>query len=124
MKSEAIRVVLLAGFGALAFMGTVASTVLAAATQVSAHRRAPPIPTALVEDVQSATADIEFMDYVGNGRVIKLAPHDVLVLSYLKSCEHETIAGGTVGCGHGAQRCPQAAKLSGSISPVMVARCD
>ena len=96
MKSEAIRVVLLAGFGALAFMGTVASTVLAAATQVSAHRPAPQLPTALVEEVQSATADVEFMDYVGNGRVIKLAPHDVLVLSYLKSCEHETIAGGTV----------------------------
>ena len=54
------------------------------------------IPTALVEDVKSATADIEFMDYVGNGQAIKLAPGDVLVLSYLKSCEHETITGGTV----------------------------
>ena len=57
---------------------------------------APLVPTALVEDVKSATADIEFMDYVGNGQVIKLEPGDVLVLSYLKSCEHETITGGTV----------------------------
>jgi hypothetical protein len=77
----------------------VASTVaavLAVATQASAHAPAPMIPTALVEDVKTATADIEFMDYVGNGQVIKLEPGDVLVLSYLKSCEHETITGGTV----------------------------
>src|SRR5580692_5483013 len=70
--------------------------VLTFTTQVSAHLAAPMIPTALVEDVKSATADIEFMDYVGNGQVIKLEPGDVLVLSYLKSCEHETITGGTV----------------------------
>ena len=72
------------------------AAVLAVATQVSAHAPAPMVPTALVEDVKSATADIEFMDYVGTGQVIKLAPGDVLVLSYLKSCEHETITGGTV----------------------------
>jgi predicted nucleic acid binding AN1-type Zn finger protein len=39
------------------------------------------------------------MDYVGTGQVIKLEPSDVLVLSYLKSCEHETITGGTVRVG-------------------------
>jgi hypothetical protein len=72
------------------------AAVLAVATQVSAHVPAPLVPTALVEDVKSATADIEFMDYVGNGQVIKLESRDVLVLSYLKSCEHETITGGTV----------------------------
>ena len=72
------------------------AAVVAVATQVSAHAPAPMIPTALVEDVKSATADIEFMDYVGNGQVIKLGPGDVLILSYLKSCEHETITGGTV----------------------------
>jgi hypothetical protein len=79
------------------------STALAAglimATQASGHAPAPLIPTALVEDVKSATADIEFMDYVGAGQVIKLRPSDVLVLSYLKSCEHETITGGTVTVG-------------------------
>ncbi len=72
------------------------AAVLAVATQVSARVPAPLVPTALVEDVKSATADVEFMDYVGNGQVIKLEPRDVLVLSYLKSCEHETITGGTV----------------------------
>src|SRR5580704_14702187 len=82
----------------MALRTLVAATVaaVALATQASAHLPAPMIPTALVEDVTSATADIEFMDYVGNGQVIKLEPGDVLVLSYLKSCEHETIIGGTV----------------------------
>src|SRR5258707_4816751 len=65
-------------------------------TEISAHAPPPLVPIALVEDVKSVTADIEFMDYVGTGQVIKLAPGDVLVLSYLKSCEHETITGGTV----------------------------
>ena len=72
------------------------AAVLTVATQVSAHVPAPMVPTALVEDVKSATAVIEFMDYVGRGQTIKLEPSDVLVLSYLKSCEHETITGGTV----------------------------
>jgi hypothetical protein len=57
------------------------------------------VPTALVEDVKSTSADVEFMDYVGTGQVIKLEPSDVLVLSYLRSCEHETITGGTVRVG-------------------------
>jgi hypothetical protein len=69
------------------------------ASGASAHLPAPLIPTALVEDVKSASADVEFMDYVGAGQVIKLRPSDVLVLSYLKSCEHETITGGTVTVG-------------------------
>jgi len=69
------------------------------ASGASAHLAAPLIPTALVEDVKGATAQVEFMDYVGAGQVIKLRPSDVLVLSYLKSCEHETITGGTVTVG-------------------------
>ena len=84
---------------ALRTLVAVTVAAVALATQASAHAPAPMIPTALVEDVKSATADIEFMDYVGNGQVIKLAPGDVLVLSYLKSCEHETITGGTVTVG-------------------------
>ena len=69
------------------------------ATEASGRVPAPMIPTALVEDVKSTTADVEFMDYLGTGQVIKLEPRDVLVLSYLKSCEHETITGGTVSVG-------------------------
>jgi hypothetical protein len=79
------------------------STVLAAGaiitTQALGHAPAPLIPTALVEDVKGTGVDVEFMDYVGAGQVIKLRPSDVLVLSYLKSCEHETITGGTVTVG-------------------------
>jgi hypothetical protein len=76
-------------------VATVAA-VLAVGTEASARVPAPLVPTALVEDVKGATTDVEFMDYVGNGQVIKLEWGDVLVLSYLKSCEHETITGGTV----------------------------
>ncbi len=81
------------------FVAASVAGVLAIATQASARAPAPAVPTAVVEDVKSATADIEFMDYVGKSQVIKLEPHDVLVLSYLKSCEHETITGGTVTVG-------------------------
>jgi len=72
--------------------------VVASVLSDASSAQAPPplIPTALVEDVKSGTADIQFMDYVGNGQVITLGPRDILVLSYLKSCEHETITGGTV----------------------------
>ena len=55
----------------MAFRTLVAAAVLAGVTPVSA---APLVPIALVEDVKSATADVEFMDYVGTGQVIKLAP--------------------------------------------------
>src|SRR5580700_9342309 len=75
---------------------TLVATTVAAVLAVATDVPAPMIPTALVEDVQGATAGVEFMDYVGNGQVIKLEPGAILVLSYLKSCEHETITGGTV----------------------------
>ena len=75
------------------------SGALVLAAPALAHLSAPLVPTALVEDVTSTTAGVEFMDYLGTGQVVKLQPHDVLVLSYLKSCEHETITGGTVTVG-------------------------
>ena len=62
-------------------------------------RRTGLLPSALVEDVKSATATVGFMDYVANGQLIELQPQDTLVLSYLRSCEHETITGGTVKVG-------------------------
>jgi hypothetical protein len=68
----------------------------AGVAQSSSHEPAPKAPSALVEDVKSAGAGVEFMDYVGSGQIIKLGPHDTLVLSYLQSCEQETITGGTV----------------------------
>ena len=78
----------------------ITATVALPALMADAHAYVPPlVPTALVEDVSSATADIAFMDYVGPGQVITLGASDVLVLGYLKSCEHETITGGTVTVG-------------------------
>src|SRR5687767_10970686 len=82
-----------------ALMAAAGAAVVVLSSQAIAKAPAPLVPTALVEDVKSASADIEFMDYVGTGQVIKLEPKDVLVLSYLKSCEHETITGGTVRVG-------------------------
>ncbi len=76
-----------------------AAALLAGVLPASARDAAPQVPTALVEDVKSATAGVEFMDYVGSGQIIKLAPHDTLVLSYLQSCEQETITGGSVTVG-------------------------
>ncbi|MBL0929061.1 MAG: hypothetical protein IBJ15_02900 [Alphaproteobacteria bacterium] len=54
---------------------------------------------ALVEDAKGKNLDVDFMDYVDAGRVIKLAPGDELVLGYLRSCWPETIKGGTVTVG-------------------------
>ncbi|HLH92586.1 MAG TPA: hypothetical protein VKX28_29505 [Xanthobacteraceae bacterium] len=75
------------------------AAIAAAAIPALARAPAPLVPIALVEDVKSASAGVEFMDYVGAGQVIKLGPHDTLVLSYLTSCQHETITGGTVTIG-------------------------
>ena len=61
--------------------------------------QAQPAPAALVEDVTGTEAGVEFMDYVPTGKIIRLGIADSLVLSYLKSCVRETIAGGTVTVG-------------------------
>jgi len=74
----------------------VAAALAAVPIGAAARAPAPLVPIALVEDVKSASAGVEFMDYVGAGQLIKLGPGDKLVLSYLTSCQHETITGGTV----------------------------
>jgi hypothetical protein len=84
---------------ALRILVLATAAVLAGVAQGAAREPAPKVPTALVEDVKSASAGVEFMDYVGSGQVIKLGAHDTLVLSYLQSCEQETITGGTVTVG-------------------------
>ena len=56
-------------------------------------------PVAVVEDVNSKSAGVEFMDYVAPGKVIRLAPADTLVLGYMNSCWQESITGGTVTVG-------------------------
>ena len=56
-------------------------------------------PVALVEDVRGNSVGLEFMDYVASGKIIRLRPNDMLVLSYLNSCWSERIIGGTVTVG-------------------------
>ena len=55
------------------------------------------VPVAVVEEIQGHVSGAEFMDYVAPGKVIKLGPGASVVLSYMKSCRRESIAGvGTV----------------------------
>ena len=72
------------------------AAILVPVSATSAKQPAPLMLTALVEQVSGNSADVEFMDYVGIGQTIKLGPQYSLTLSYLKSCAHETITGGTV----------------------------
>jgi hypothetical protein len=51
---------------------------------------------AVVEQVVGNLEHADFMDYVEAGKIIRLGPHDSIVLSYLRSCTRETITGGTV----------------------------
>ncbi|MEY9182587.1 hypothetical protein ABIG06_004170 [Bradyrhizobium sp. USDA 326] len=53
-------------------------------------------PAAIVEDVQGKVDGIAFMDYVAPGKIIKLGPKATITLSYLKSCQRETISEGVV----------------------------
>jgi hypothetical protein len=93
----ALRTFVAATVAATFAVAATATGVLATASPAFARLAAPLLPTALVEDVKSAAGEIEFMDYVGVGQVIRLARHDVLVLSYLKSCAHEIITGNADG---------------------------
>jgi hypothetical protein len=81
-------------------MNCLAVTAVAAAfVLVPAAQAAAQAQVAVVEDVSSKTAGVEFMDYVAVGRQIKLEPHDTLVLAYMQSCWRETITGGQVTIG-------------------------
>ena len=56
-------------------------------------------PVAIVEEINSPGAGIQFMDYVDQGQVIRLGAKGELILGYLPSCLRETIRGGTVTIG-------------------------
>jgi hypothetical protein len=54
-------------------------------------------PVAVVEEVQGKVTGAEFMDYLRPKAVIKVAAGGSVTISYLKSCQRETISGlGTV----------------------------
>lgn len=52
-------------------------------------------PVAIVEEAPEHTG-VLFMDYLDAGYAFELAPAEKLIVSYLKSCQRETITGGRV----------------------------
>ena len=76
-----------------------ATLAVAGAVAVASAAAADPIEVALVESVSSKSPGVEFMDYVQAGQIIRLGPHDTIVLSYMSSCLRETITGGTITVG-------------------------
>jgi hypothetical protein len=75
-------------FSILGIAGTIAFASVA---------NADPVGVALVESSNSAS--VALMDYVQAGQIIRLGPHETIVLSYMSSCLRETITGGTVTVG-------------------------
>ncbi len=70
-----------------------------APTWVFATSASAQAPAAIVEDVSGNPPGIGFMDYVEAGRIIRLAPGNSIVLSYLKSCIREVIRSGVITVG-------------------------
>jgi hypothetical protein len=82
-----------------------ASSLLAAALISSAAALPAPAaaqgarqPAAIVESA-IGTRDVEFMDYLYEGRTFSLKPGERVELGYLRSCLQETITGGEVRVG-------------------------
>jgi hypothetical protein len=66
---------------------------------ITSGAAAGPIEVALVESANGNSLSVESMDYVRAGQIIRLGPHDTIVLRYLSSCVRETITGGTIRVG-------------------------
>ncbi len=82
MRYKVLRIPAILGFAGILAAGT-------------AHAE----PTALVEDITSDRDDVQLMDYLEPGQMIKLAADETIVIGYLLSCVQETITGGTVTIG-------------------------
>ena len=54
---------------------------------------------ALVESISGRSPDVQPMDYVRVGQIIRLGPYGTIVLSYKASCVREMITGGIVTIG-------------------------
>jgi hypothetical protein len=64
-----------------------------------AHAVVAQAPVAIVEEIDSKTAGLEFMDYLRTGQLIRLGASDRLVIGYFHSCWREVIIGGSVRVG-------------------------
>jgi hypothetical protein len=56
-------------------------------------------PVALVEDISDERPNLQFMDFLAEGRVIALASGERIVLGYMATCLRETITGGNITIG-------------------------
>jgi hypothetical protein len=72
---------------------------VAAALATTSAGIAGPMQAALVENVTGHSAQVEVMEYLDAGQIVRLGPDDTIVLNYLHSCIRETITGGTVTVG-------------------------
>jgi hypothetical protein len=79
--------------GRLTVSGAIVATVMLAAGVATAA------PVALVEDIAGPPAGVQAFDLVDENQVIRLQASNTLVLSYLGSCQRESIVGGTVTVG-------------------------
>ena len=61
-------------------------------------------PIAIVEDLSGEADGLQVMDYVEEGRVIKLGGRAVLTLGYFESCAQDVITGGVVTVGRKQSR--------------------
>ena len=56
-------------------------------------------PAAIVEDASQSVTQVQFMDYLPAGRVVRLESGQELTLGYIRSCWREVIRGGVVTVG-------------------------
>ena len=72
---------------------------IAGAMVLASSAAADPVGVALLERVSSNSLSVDVMEYVRVGQIIRLDPHETIVLNYMSSCLRETITGGTVTVG-------------------------
>ncbi len=78
----------------LAFAAALTYSIIAVAAEST--------PVAVVEDISAEVDDLQFMDLLEQGRVIKLGEGQSVTLGYLRSCTREIATGGTVTIGRDA----------------------
>lgn len=78
-------------------MMRIALAALVLVTLTARGLAAPPV--AVVEDITGNPTGVQAFDYLTPGKIIKLGARDTIILGYMKSCQRETIAGGTVTVG-------------------------
>lgn len=66
---------------------------------------------AIVEQINAPSIELQVMDYIADGTVIRLRRSESLTISYLRSCAIESITAGTVRIGHDRSTVSDGAKI-------------